>query len=569
VKTDVPRGTYLVTYRVVSADSHPVGASFTYSYGAPSAGSPVPVESAGHIDPAVRVGIAFSRYLGYAGLILLAGPALALLALWPRRLSRTGPIRLAFAGLALIAVSTVLEFVLEAPYSTGTGLFGFSGGDLRAVFDSAFGHAHLARLAIVAAAAFLLRPFLAGSSGPAERVLLGILAAVGIFTWPWSGHSGSSAAPLLTLVADAAHLTGMAVWVGGLVILAGFLLRLCRPRELRAILPVWSTWATIAVSVVVLSGVAQALIEVASVDALLHTGYGQLVLAKAGVLVLVLAAAAASRRIAIGPAAPPDEPASPGPDAPDLAESHLPDPDLADPDHPEPGPDHPEPGSDHQEPGPDLTELGPDRPEPELAATDPEEVDPDAPADVNARESDEPHPDDPRLGEPERVGLAAAGDDPGVRRRELGRLRRTVLAEILGVLLILGLASVLVQTTPARTAAANSAAEQGTGGPFSVTLTTDLYQVQIDIDPARTGDNTVHLFAYTPQGAPLKVLNWSAKASLPGGGIEPLDVLLLPLTDSHATGQVTLPVPGRWQFTVTLRVSKFDQATTSTTVTVT
>ncbi len=143
-----------------------------------------------------------------------------------------------------------------------------------------------------------------------------------------------------------------------------------------------------------------------------------------------------------------------------------------------------------------------------------------------------------------------------------------MLAEIVGIVLILGLASVLVQTTPARTAAANAAADQGAGGPFSVTLTTDLYQVQVDIDPAQTGDNTVHLYAYTPQGAPLKVLKWSVKATLPGSGVEPMDVLLLPLTDSHATGQVSLPMPGKWEFTVTLQVTKFDDATTSTTVTV-
>lgn len=456
VSTDVPRGTYLVSYRVISADSHPVGASFTYSYGAPSATGSAPGDSAGHTDPVVRTAVSIAHGLGYAGLILVAGPALVLFALWPRRLDRRAPTRLAFAGLGLIALSTVLEFLLEAPYSTGAGLFGFSGGDLREVFDSTFGHAHLVRLAVVVAAAFLLRPYLAGDSGRAEKVLLGALAVVGVFTWPFSGHPGSSVAPALTIVADAAHLTGMAVWVGGLVMLTLFLLRRARQPELAAILPVWSTWATIAVSVIVLSGVAQALVEVASLSALLHTHYGQIVMIKAGVLILVLAVASVSRRLAAAP-----------------------------------------------------------------------------------------------------------------RDAEVGRLRRTVLAEVAGVVLLLGLASVLVQTTPARTAEANAAAEQNAGGPFSVTLTTNLYQVQVDIDPAQTGDNTVHLYAYDPQGAPLKILKWSAKAQLPGATIEPIDVLLLPVTDSHATGQISFPTPGTWEFTVTLQVTTFDQASAGTTVPVT
>jgi copper transport protein len=456
VSTDVPRGTYLVTYRVISADSHPVGASFTYSYGAPSAAPPVPVNSAGHTDAAVRTGVSIARGIGYAGLILVAGPALVLLALWPRRLERDGPIRLAFAGLGLIALSTVLEFVLEMPYSSGGGLFDYSGGALRDVFDSTFGHAHLVRFAVVVAAAFLIRPFLAGRSGRAEQVLLGALALIGVLTWPFSGHPGSTVAPALTIVADAAHLTGVAVWVGGLVMLAAFLLRRARQTELAAILPVWSTWATIAVSVIVLAGVAQALVEVGSLSALWSTRYGVIVMTKAGVLVLVLAVAAVSRR------------------------------------------------------------------------------------------------------------LAAAPTDAGITK-----LRRTVAIEAIGVVLLLGLASVLVQTTPARTAAADAAAQSGASGPFSVTLTSSLYQVQVDVDPAQTGDNTVHLYAYDPQGAPLKVLTWDMKAQLPGAGIEPISVVLLPITDSHATGQVTFPLPGTWQLTVTLQVSKFDQATVTTEVKVT
>src|SRR2546421_1147140 len=88
VRTDVPRGTYLVSYRVISADSHPVGAGFTYSLGAPSTTPPRPGDStAGRTDRAVAMLLSAARWLGYVGLILLAGPALILLALWPNRLS--------------------------------------------------------------------------------------------------------------------------------------------------------------------------------------------------------------------------------------------------------------------------------------------------------------------------------------------------------------------------------------------------------------------------------------------------------------------------------------------------
>jgi copper transport protein len=218
---------------------------------------------------------------------------------------------------------------------------------------------------------------------------------------------------------------------------------------------VWSNWAALAVTVLVLAGTAQALIEVVTVTALLHTTYGVLLLFKVGLLAVVLAVAALSRRA---------------------------------------------------------------------------------------------------------VQRRVAGKQPGVRG-----LRRTVLLEIAGAVVILGLASVLVQTTPARTAsaAASGGADSDT---YAVTLTSQLYQLQLDIEPIRVGHNWVHLYAFTPQGVTLTVKEWKASAALPAQGIEPIDVSLIRETDSHASGSVTLLTAGTWKFSFTLRISEFDEATVSTEV---
>jgi len=308
-------------------------------------------------------------------------------------------------------------------------------------------------------AGLLLPAFLAGNGGKPVRALLALVGVIGVATWPMSGHPSDSNAPLLTIIADAAHLTSVAIWLGGLIMLVAFLLRRANDKELDAILPVWSNWAALAVTVLVLAGTAQALIQVASVSALLHTTYGQLLLLKIGLLAVVLAAAAVSRQAI-------------------------------------------------------------------------------------------------------RRRAAGHAQPPGVPR-----LRRAVLVEIAGAVLILGLTSVLVQTTPARSAAASSSnpADQGI---YSATLDSKLYQLQLDIEPAKVGNNEVHLYAFTPQGAALSVKQWKASAALPAQGIEPIDVPVLSLTDSHAAGSVTLPSAGAWQFSFTLRVSDFDEATVTTTVTV-
>ncbi|MEN3305991.1 MAG: copper transport protein [Micromonosporaceae bacterium] len=453
VRSDVPRGTYLVSYRVISADSHPVGAGFSYSVGAPSSTGSA-LTDAGRTDRAVAIAVSAAQYVGYAGLVLIAGPALMLFALWPQRLSRTGPTRLAYLGIGLAWLATVLELHLQVPYSNGGGLFSTSAHDLADVLGSRYGVLHLVRLGILLLAAFLLGPHLAGHGGKVRRTLLVILGIVGVATWGISGHPGASSAPALTVISDVAHLTSAAIWLGGLVVLLGFLLRKANTRELGAILPIWSNWATMAVAVLVLAGTAQALVEIGDVNSLLHTTYGQLVLLKVGLLILVLAVAALSRRLA-------------------------------------------------------------------------------------ARK-------------------------PG--QQTARRLRQTVLAEMVGIVVILGLASALVQTAPGRTV---TTAAQQAAGPYSVTLTTKLYQVQIDIDPAKTGDNELHLFAYTPQGAPLKVVEWRGSAALPAQNVEPISISLLPLTDSHATGQIALPTAGSWQFSFTLRTSDIDEATVSTTVKIT
>jgi copper transport protein len=100
----------------------------------------------------------------------------------------------------------------------------------------------------------------------------------------------------------------MAVWLGGLVTLSVFLLRRRHQRALGVILPVWSRWATLAVVWLAGAGLVQAVVQVGAPAALWQTGYGRLLLAKAGLLAGVLLVAAYARRLvqkAHGPAAGP------------------------------------------------------------------------------------------------------------------------------------------------------------------------------------------------------------------------------------------------------------------------
>jgi copper transport protein len=445
------RGSYLVSYRVISADSHPVSGGYTYAVGAPST---TPSDTGARIDPAVTAAVEVARYIGYVGLLLLTGPALVLGLLWPRRLSRRGPSRLLWTGAGLLAAATVADVWLQVPFVQGGGLFDVDWPGLRDVLNSGYGATHLVRLGVLAAAAFLLRTLTIGQQGRSDHVLLAILGLTGLLTWPLAGHPTVSPIPVVSMVADTAHLAAMAVWLGGLVVLAVFLLRLADDRELGAILPVWSRWATFSVCTLLLAGTVQALIEVGSLDGLVGTRYGQLVIAKVVLFAGAVSAAAYARQL--------------------------------------------------------------------------------------------------------------------VRRRAGGRsrgMRPAVWTELGIAAVILAVSAVLVHTPPARTAAGD--AQTGAAQYFSTTLSSSIYQLQVEVDPAQVGSNTVHLYAYTADNKPLPVVEWRATAALPDQGVEPIEIPLLPLTDNHATGEVRLPAAGNWQLRFTVRITEIDQATVSATVPIT
>lgn len=472
-----PKGTYLVSYRVISADGHPVSGGYTYSVGTPSAPPADTGDADG--DPVVSAALAVTRYLGFAGLLLLVGPVLVLSLLWPRRLDRRGPAKLVWIGIALVAISTLAGLLLQVPYTTGGGLFSVTGDGLRDVLGSTFGAAYLVRLGILAAAVILLhgvlrQPTPVGSpadpgdesSGPspgasasgsatgrADRVLLVILGVAGLVTWPLAGHPAASPIPAVSVVVDTVHLGAMAVWLGGLTMLAGFLLRRANERELGAILPVWSRWAATAVTALLVAGTVQALIEVSPLDAIFTTGYGQRILVKLGLVGLVIVVATFSRRLVLRQQA---------------------------------------------------------------------------------------------AGQPQ-------------------RLRRLVWAELAITAIVLAVTATLVQTTPTRAAVA----EERATNYFATRLTSSLYQLQVEVDPARTGVNSVHLYAYTPDNKPLPVVEWRATAALPERDVEPIDVPLLKLTDNHAFGEISLPTSGDWKMRFTVRISDIDQATVTATVPIT
>ena len=138
-------------------------------------------------------------------------------------------------------------------------------------------------------------------------------------------------------------------------------------------------------------------------------------------------------------------------------------------------------------------------------------------------------------------------------------LRRLVGVELAITAVVLGVTAALVQIAPPRTAQAADTTD--TSSTVTQTLTSSTMAMQVDIFPAKVGNNSIHLYAYTPDNKPLTVVEWTGTAELESKGIEPIPIPLLRITDFHAVGDIALPSAGQWTFKFTARTSDIDQQT--------
>jgi copper transport protein len=286
-------GTYLVGYRVVSHDGHPVSGTFTFSVGAETEAPSAEALTAG-TDPFVQALLYGNRWFGYAALALALGAGI-FLALGAR--PREVPAKLVATGLAVVAMTAVLGLPLQAAYETGTSVSNLDAAGLQAVMESNVGLAGLLRLMLVLLALPLMRTVVTSEEEPRPLLVAG-LAAVGAAlaaTWPLSGHPMATEPVVVAFVADLVHLGAAMAWAGGVLALLIFA---CR-KGVEIPDKTAETWLALVpwlVANVLVAGVASALLHIDSIAALTDTTYGRLVILKAVLFVVIVGAGLFTRR---------------------------------------------------------------------------------------------------------------------------------------------------------------------------------------------------------------------------------------------------------------------------------
>ncbi|RRQ87200.1 copper resistance CopC/CopD family protein [Streptomyces griseofuscus] len=557
------KGTYTVTYEVVSADSHPVAGAYTFSIGAPSrtvvSGSG-PTVGGGVVGGLYQVG----RYVSYGGYIVLMGGAAFVLLCWRRGAGVRALQRLVVGGWLALTAATLWLLLLRGSYTT-TGKVAdvFDLGLLGQVLETKPGAALVSRLLLLAAAALfiavLFGTYQRREEGVEKRDLTfglgigGLVVAAGLATsWAMSEHASVGLQPGIAMPVDVVHLLAVAAWLGGLTALLVALYRAPAgtPVEAAAVRR-FSRLAFGSVVALVATGVYQSWRQLGSWSAFTDTRYGQLLLAKIALVAVMVGLASVSRRWTgrLSDQGAEEERAAAevgtGKESVTAAK--------------------PTAGQDTAARGTGTADTaGQER----------------ATADAGASE---PGPAPEGSGDPRRAAQLArqrAAVDTArqkqLRDGDAGRfgLRRSVLAEAAVAVVLLAVTTALTQTEPGRTEqeakAATGAVTAPRNGSLSLSLPFDTGGadgkgvVALDIDPAHAGANSLHLFVRKPGGQLFDVPEVKIALTLEAKKIGPLSVAPEHITTGHWSADgVQIPMAGDWKVEVTVRTSDIDEVTVS------
>lgn len=280
-------GTYVIAWQALSADSHRVRGSITFSVGVPSAVGAGVIDGLfdGTDSSTDSLLLALGRFVSYAGIGLLVGALVMTLALAPTTIGsrRVGILLVAAAELAF--VGTLWMVAAQANLIGGSFLAWGS------VADTQSGQWWLARLVVVVLFSVLiaLRSRLAVRGGAVVVAALGLgvlgIAAAG-------GHAMSGDDVALGFVSTVVHLAAMSIWFGGLAVM----LVAPGPGQFWNTAVRFSPWALGSVVALAVSGGVNGWRQLGTLSGLTDSAYGRWLVIKLVLVALVVGVAALSRR---------------------------------------------------------------------------------------------------------------------------------------------------------------------------------------------------------------------------------------------------------------------------------
>jgi len=447
-------GTYVATYRVLSADGHPVSGSILFGVGNGALDRSAQPSSSGDRLWEIIGGI--SRFIMYLAALVAAGVAFFLAFIHDRAEDRWRIVPFVRIGSILALFSAIGIVMSQAALLTGKGAGAVTDSNvLRDVLNQNLGWS-LALLMIGLAAVHLSTDIPKKVVAKSLALSGGLAATVSFAVW---GHATELSPTAISLAADAIHATAAALWLGGLVGLV-MVLSLRTPETVRSTAGIIGRFSLMAFWSVIALTIAGLTLTITGSDAnlnsILTTTWGQLVLAKIGLTLIVVLIAAWNRRTLV----------------------------------------------------PSLT----------------------SPTENNGE-------------------LAV----------RWATLLRTIRTEAVLLVAVVALTAIVVNVPPARTAVVAKTDR------VDITQRVDTGNVQLSVDPAIVGPNTVSVRYTDGTGQPINVAtSMSIEFSQPSAGLEPITRQVPALEPGVFVIQGNeLSIPGTWTITIAVRTGDFTEQRTS------
>ncbi len=257
------------------------------------------IGQAGRARPAVTVALGATRALIIASMAIVLG---GLMALGMRIAPATTATRRLVPVAALVGgAAGLIALPVQTARVSGTGLSEVFHADAwTSALDTRAGMAWLVRVVVlvvvgVGASRSSTSDMSARSSGQVRSVGLGLGAALLGIASAYGGHGASGRWPVLGVATTAVHMTAMAIWLGGLVmLLVG--LQAATARQIER----FSGLALRAVAVVVVSGTVQAVRQVPNLGSVTSSDFGIALVWKLAAVSALLLAAVFSRQLVHG-----------------------------------------------------------------------------------------------------------------------------------------------------------------------------------------------------------------------------------------------------------------------------
>ena len=303
----VGEGWYLVYWRAISVDGHPVQGAFTFAVG-PNAG-PAPQFAIPHIaGSATSTPLVIMKWLAFLTMMAAVGLfVLRALIAQPlvRRVEGTTlrALTIAFAVAAILGLFAIPAYLEEATAIDSLRSFWDFGTVVPLWRVTAFGRGYVDiefcfALFCAAAAVSIWSDRPARFHRPTATLLAlsgALLAAAATLVLPGAvGHAGQTSPRGVAVPLDWLHLISGSIWIGGLIgllVLWRSLPAAKRTAGLLVCVPRFSNAAFVSVMVLLGTGVGASVLHLPVLSALWLTSYGKVILIKAAILLAAMALA--------------------------------------------------------------------------------------------------------------------------------------------------------------------------------------------------------------------------------------------------------------------------------------